>query len=720
MSTVDVLAGYRVLEVDGSIAARYCGRLLAQLGAQVIACRPAPLDDRRLAVTPDAGVAYGRWLDAGKTVVTDAPASPVDLAIGETPDASTAVRLSWFGDAGPYETWRGTDELVHALNGVASLFGTAEGPPTLPQGHAPQLLAGVTAANLALAALLQPADRRARRLDVDVLEASLCHTEVAAVTSLSNPRRRSPRLGVNRIVPTYPCANYEADDGWIGVTCLTPPQWRAFCELVDRPDLGADQRMATALGRLRNADEIDAAVAPVIRTRPAAAWAAEGRARRVPIVEVPHPGDLPSVDHWMERGAFAPIAGAPAHVQGPTLPFVVGAGDGTTTATATATGGTPDQPLLGVRVVDFTMGWAGPLATRTLADLGAEIVKVESATHPDWYRGWEGLDPGDPPTTELQPNFNTLNRNKLGVTIDLTTPDGLATAERLLATADVVIENYATGVLERLGLGHARHRQVRPGIVSVSMPAFGSTGPLRDVRAYGSTVEQASGLPFVNGEAGWPPSLQHVAYGDAVAGIYAVTAVLVGLHARRVRGGVDVDLAQVPCLFDLAADGIIGEQVLGRPLPRTGNARRGRDCRVVAAGDGDQWLAVVVDEDDQAARRALAGVVGGDELEAWATRLGAAEAARRLQAAGVPAAPVVAPHDLGADPHLQASGIFGELDRRYVGRHPVGASPFRIDGRRPALGPPAPLLGEHTAQVLDGRARTSSSSTSTPSSSGAG
>jgi crotonobetainyl-CoA:carnitine CoA-transferase CaiB-like acyl-CoA transferase len=347
-----------------------------------------------------------------------------------------------------------------------------------------------------------------------------------------------------------------------------------------------------------------------------------------------------------------------------------------------------------VRVVDFTMGWAGPLATRTLADLGADVVKVESTSHPDWYRGWEA---GAAETAEVQANFNMLNRNKRGVDLELEDAAGLAAARRLVGTADVVIENYAAGVLDKLGLGTEEQRRARPGIVSVTMAAFGTVGPLSATRAYGSTVEQASGLPYVNGREAWP-ALQHVAFGDAIAGLYAVTAALVGLHVARRGGSVEVDLAQVACLFEIGADAIIGEQVLGRPLPRTGNHRRGATSDVVASADEHGWLAVVAASDEQ--RLALEGVLGGRDLAAWASARDAASAAAELQSAGVPAARVVAPHELGHDEHLRATGFWRELDRAFVGRHATGAPPFKIDGQRPAGDRPAPTLGQHTAEVL--------------------
>jgi crotonobetainyl-CoA:carnitine CoA-transferase CaiB-like acyl-CoA transferase len=701
------LAGRRILELAGGVSARYCGHLLARLGAEVLRVRGHDADDDELGYGGASGRTYGRWLDQRKVELdpADVPFVEVDAvvagldergiaagldAMAQLPGDPLLLVISWFGSKGAYCGWRGSDELIHALTGIAYSFGPSEGPPTIPQGHAPQVMAGAQGANLILAGLLADSDTRPRRIDVDVLETALCLSEVGAVAAIDDPSQRSMRLGVNRFSPTYPCSSYRSADGWIGLTCLTPAQWQALCGLIDRPDLAREPAYRTSFRRLLRGDEIDSELAPAIATRTTEEWVAAGIAHRIPIAPMPRPSELPDQPHWRDRGSFAPASDDDRDigVVAPTLPFAARS-DGSPRLARPRVASSPG-PLSGVRILDFTMGWAGPQATRFLADLGADVVKVESATHPDWYRGWEADLGGDPPPTELRSSFNTLNRNKRGVTLDLDTPEGRSQAERLIVGADVVIENFAAGVLDRLGLSQAVQRRLAPGLVSLSMPAFGNGGPLTGVRAYGSTVEQASGLPFVNGVDGWSPSLQHVAYGDAVAGIFAVTATLAGLHAQRTSGGADLDLSQVACLFELGADAIIAEQQLGRPLPRTGS-QRGRlaRCEVLACRDEDTWVVVAADSTEALPR----------DLSAWARDRDPHQAAAELQAEGIRAAPVVAVHQLGTDPHLVASGFWTTMQRRYVGRHALGAPPFHLDGHRPAPRHPAPTLGEHTEEI---------------------
>jgi crotonobetainyl-CoA:carnitine CoA-transferase CaiB-like acyl-CoA transferase len=316
-----------------------------------------------------------------------------------------------------------------------------------------------------------------------------------------------------------------------------------------------------------------------------------------------------------------------------------------------------------------------------------------------------------------------VNRNKRGLDLDLADPAQLAAAQAVVRAADVVLENQGPGVMARLGLGAADLRRLNPAVVAVAMPPFGRGGPLSGLRAYGSTVEQASGMPFVNGREAWDPCQQHVAYGDPVAGLYAAAACLVGLHARERLGGADVEVCQVECLFQLGAAAIIAETAGGRRSARTGSRRADMApcCVVHGAGEGEAWLAVAADTD--AAWRALAAVIGrpdlagdpglaalagrlarADEIEtavaAWATTLDTRAAAQTLQAAGVPAAPVLPVHELFPDPHLQDCGYWAVQDRRYIGVHFTPQAPFRFDGERPPVIRPAPTLGEHTAEVL--------------------
>lgn len=701
-----LLADLTVVEIGDDVAVRFCGHLFAALGARVL--RASASGDKGIGYAGHCGEAYGAWLDAGKTVGPVDPGQSCDLVIGGLARESLKsaeghahasgapfLAMSWFAATGPYSRWQANDEVIAALNGTAYVFGERDGPPMLVQGHSAQLTTAAVAFNAALAVMMQAPSARPQRIDVNVFEAALCYCEAGALTGLL-PDGAAVRLGINRFNPTYPGAPYRTSDGWIGLTCLTPAQWTAMCRLIGRPELAEDLRFATAADRLAHSDAVDAALTPAILIRTTDEWVELGVAHRIPITPMPRPGELPDTPHWVGRGAFAEFG--LGSVQGPVLPYKI-----STTGQAYSRARTqgPDGPLAGLRVIDFSMGWAGPLAARTLADLGADVIKVECDSHPDWWRGWEAGSV-DRDERETKHNFIDMNRNKRGVDLDLATPSGLAKAKVLVADADVVIENYAAGVLEKLGLGPSEQRRLSPGVVSLSMPAFGNSGPLSGVRAYGSTVEQASGLPFVNGEGDWAPAQQHVAFGDPISGLFAAGAVLACLHARSKLGGATIDLAQVACLFQLAADAIVAEQVLGSTVPRTGHSRaRLPFCAIVPCQGEDRWLLAAPNDEDQF--ETMAAIVGGlntHALKAWAAKRTAEDGAELLQSAGVCAAPVTPPHELTYDPQLATSEFWLAQKREFVGPHLVAASPFRFDGARPKLRRPAPVLGEHTAEVF--------------------
>ena len=371
------------------------------------------------------------------------------------------------------------------------------------------------------------------------------------------------------------------------------------------------------------------------------------------------------------------------------------------------------------------MGWAGPLTTRQMADLGAEIIKVEGRAYPDW---WRGTDYGEESLrTQLYEKrlwFNVLNRNKTGITLDLTQPDGAALLKRLVATADAVVENYSQGVLPKLGLAYPDLVRVRPDLVMVTMPAYAASTAWAETRAYGSTLEQGSGLPRVTGRDDGPPTMNHIAYGDPIGGLNAGAALLAALlHRQRTGEGQLIELSQVECMFPLVAPWIIEQSITGAVAPRRGNrhprfvphgvfACAGDDAWVVVAVTGDaefQALCRVLGRADLAADPALATATGRrgqeDALEAaiaaWTRTQSADDAMNRLQSAGVAAGVARGFAELMlAEPHLEARGFWQEIDRLFLGRHRQPSPTFRENGVPYPIRTAAPTLGEATRDVL--------------------
>jgi crotonobetainyl-CoA:carnitine CoA-transferase CaiB-like acyl-CoA transferase len=381
--------------------------------------------------------------------------------------------------------------------------------------------------------------------------------------------------------------------------------------------------------------------------------------------------------------------------------------------------GTHDA-LAGIRIIDLSMGWAGPLAARQLADMGADVIKVESCERFDWWRSWEATQAWiDDDGAEKSTAFNTVNRNKRNVTLDLEDDEGRDLLLRLVAGANAVVENFSGSVLPKLRLGYDVFKAVNPAIILLSMPAFGSTGPWAGFRAYGSTVEQSSGLPHLTGRTGDPPTMQHVALGDAVGGLNGSAALLTALrHQSRTGEGQYVDLSQVEGLFPMAAHGILEYAATGSAPVRLGSRHREYAPHGVypCAGD-DDWIVIQVRDDAewQALKRVSGDALAGfgdvadrharqDDLDArlgaWTADQDANELMFRLQQARVPAAATHRNGDLLEDPHLAARGFWQWRDRAVVGSQPNPSPAYRIGAKPFPVVAPAPTLGQHNDEVL--------------------
>jgi crotonobetainyl-CoA:carnitine CoA-transferase CaiB-like acyl-CoA transferase len=399
-------------------------------------------------------------------------------------------------------------------------------------------------------------------------------------------------------------------------------------------------------------------------------------------------------------------------------------------------------PLDGVRVADLTMMWAGPFATKLLAEMGAEVLKIESPS------AWDNIrtlipQPGVPEPWNSSYYFNAYNREKRSVTIDLAQERGREVFLRLLAHCDVLVENYRADVLEKLGLTNDVLRTARPDLVIVSMAGFGKTGAERDLVGFGPVIEMMSGLTSLTGygDDGIPYKCG-VSYGDPVAGLGAAGAVVLGLiHRRRTGEGTTVDLAQREVAATLAGEAFVAASLRGETTPtHHGNRQpdfvpsgcyRCADRAPLGATDeptavalvapcDEQWIVVSVH--DQAQWRALAGLIGRNELAdlgveerrarhdeldeaiaAWCAGADAADTVDALQTAGVPAGRVldtVAVHD---DPHLLARGFWVELPHPRMPASWKQAGPvWRLVEANPTLRRHAPLFGEHTREVLGG------------------
>ena len=759
-----------VVDIGGTIATGYAAKLYADYGARVVNVEPENgFATRQVGPFLSNGdSALHGYLHANKEHVVEAnslldhPAiAAADLVLLDpntlpsplsVEDFNTNVcAISWFGLNGPYAKYQATDQAIYALIGLMQGVGKPGEPPIIQTGYHGQILGGVSAFNGSLGYLFGQRDKTsAFFLDASILEANLCLTELGAIASF-NDMPLPQRMGINRFAPTYPLGIWPCKDGWLGVTVLNPGQWLAFCELLGLPDLAVNPEYQSSMARLNAAHIIEPRILEALSNKSAEDLFYQGQDQRIPLARVPTMAELFSVDQYKERQVFSEFISDGIQFEGPSCPFRLmetppkmggevsrlGADNalwdhGTSQDFGPNSSGfssgidktsPPPAPLEGVTIVDLSMGWAGPLATRNLADLGAKVIKVESCTRFDWFRSWEASQEWiDNNGAEKAHNFIYVNRQKLGVTIDFESKSGRDLLLELVKGADAVVDNYPTGVLEKLNLDYHVMRKVKPDIVMLSMPAFGRTGPWAKFRAYGSTVEQAAGLPHLQGEEADPPTMLHVAFGDAVSGLYGTAALLTALRHKKITGvGQFVDLSQAECMLPHAIHGILCQSVNGHAPARQGNHASDYFVHQVFPCKGrDQWILIQIKSEaewesvmdmiptlrsfsylEPMERRAkfieIEAVIGE-----WTSIGSAKDLMAALQAVCVPAAILNDVADLMEDPHLVSRGYMQFLSREFVGEQPHPSAPWRFGDAPIRISSSAPTLGQHNQDILGG------------------
>jgi benzylsuccinate CoA-transferase BbsF subunit len=401
-------------------------------------------------------------------------------------------------------------------------------------------------------------------------------------------------------------------------------------------------------------------------------------------------------------------------------------------------------PFRGLRVADFAWVIAGPLASQYLAVHGADVIHIESRGRMDVLRANRPAV-GGPPGPDTIVYFSNVNQGKRGITLNLRHPRAVELAKRLVATCDVVTENFTPGTMDRLGLGYEALRQVRPDLIMISMALAGQTGPERSYKGFGTVIQGAAGITHFTGWPDRPPAGTGVAYTDFFASHVAAFALLCALDVRRRTGrGQYIDLSQQEAsMYGLDA-ALLDYTVNGRVATRQGNrhptaaphgafpcsgtreegtgerSTAGPPSAPAAAPADDRWVAVAVYTDAQwqglvdamgrpawAAEERFATLLGRkaheDELEeriaAWTTGLDADTVAARLRAHGVPAAVVADAEDLHRDPQLLHRGHFLHLNHPVQGDFPFDALSYHLNGRVPQPPRAAPLMGQHNVEV---------------------
>jgi crotonobetainyl-CoA:carnitine CoA-transferase CaiB-like acyl-CoA transferase len=752
----------RVLDCTNSIAGQFCGRMLADYGADVYLIEPPSGTETRRAApfAQDNESLLFLHLNAGKcSVVLDRArrqhlldlAANADVAIVDTiadrdtlteaaPHAMVAF-ITPFGADGPYALWRGTEMIYQALAGIMRRNGRPDRPPLYGCGNRASYGAGVAAYIAILAALhARETTGTGQLVSVDIAETTASMANPFVTQYLYNGNEE-PR---GRIMPL---ARLRCRDGWAGFW-LHVHLWPALCEALEVPHLLDDPRFAQGKARLDNWATLETLIQAMVADRTVADLLTCLQHRKIVAAPIPRLSALRDDPHLAARQYWnsVPTRSGPRPVLGPQFRFsatprilrggppslgdappVIPAPRPTRNPTPPPTTG----PLTGIRVVELTTAWAGPMAGRILAFLGAEVIHVEAADRLDsWRMHKQVFNPhryppdgaGDRPWNRTA-LFNSQNENKLSLTLDAKKPGGLTTLRRLIARSDVVLCNFTAGTLARMGLGYDQLRLNHPGVIVAEMPAFGTGGPMSHATAIGPSMEMAAGMAGMIGYRGGPAEVTGPTYPDPIGAYHGAAAVLTALiHRQRTGQGQQVEIPQVEAAMHYIGEHILAAVITGNdPEPDGNRVPSAAPHDAFPASGNDEWIAIAVTSD--AEWRALCGVLGDstltgdaryathehrllnqdsleDRLANWTRQHDKHEAAEMLQAAGIPAAPVNGGKDGAHSPYLAARGWFRQLDHPEVGRIAHESLPFHFSltpgGQRSA----APCLGQHTTRIL--------------------
>ncbi|MBW2417418.1 MAG: CoA transferase [Deltaproteobacteria bacterium] len=752
--SIGALEGVRVVELGQGVSAPFCAKLLGDYGAEVIKVElpgegdvtrswgPFPGDEphpeksgtffnlntNKRSVTLDPGSAQGRELllrlleRADAFVENNLPAQMREW--GLDPESLHArfpklvtISVTPFGQTGPYSDWKGCDLNAFHLSGAGSRYCGYPDQPPLEQGtFAADYFGGYVAATWGLGSLFAEGEDRGEHIDVSCAEA------IAALFVGSQNIGGYAQDGVFGLrsgtgMPlAAPATILPCKDGYVWMIALEVGQWHGLVRAMGNPDWAQLEMFDDMMVRAQNADLIYPMIEEWGKDKTKQEIMDLCQANAVPSAAVYTVEDMAGLPHMADRDFFVdlehPLMGKvrtlgapvllPASPAGPrrAAPLLGEHDDeilteelrGAPLAAVAKAKPRPEPalPLAGLRIANFGWGWLGPVAGQTLSRLGAEVYKIESRVRVDINRTIPPFAPGEPhPDRALQNHAGWAGNGS--ITLDLKNPEGQALAREVVAHCDAALENFGSGVMQKLGLGYEALRAVRPDLVMVSMPAAGLFGAMSDVRTYGMSLGAITGLESLTGYRGGPPIPMENAFADPLGGVIGAFATLLGFHHRQRTGaGQHVDFSQQEGVMQLVGPALMDFFLNGRVAGPIGN----RHPTGAAAPHGvfpcageDRWVSLAVHDD--AEWRGLQDAMGHPdwaenadyatcpgrvadidalhaELARWTSGFDDYELAERLQGFGVAAAPVLNVADLLNSPHYKARRTFITIE------HPLG------------------------------------------------
>ena len=778
------LDGLRVLDISEGLAAPFAAKLLGDLGADVIKLEPPQGDVARRrgpfagSEDPEASAPFLYANTSKRSVVIDT-SNPDDLTLRayllqqadvvishETEPSLAASGLGYeqlsarnpkailttvtgFGSDGPYADWQWNHLTASALGGFVHLCGREHREPLQLGAAVLETLAGAYAAVATLIAVHAAREHgRGDHVDVSVIEAA-----INACLLLVQRYEYSGDNGLRRAdIGPAPSFILPTSDGYVGANVLTQAQWEMMCQFFGRPELIADPLFADGWSRMANSRELATELANLTRLRTAEDVFHDAQAWRIPFGLIPTLPDVLNLLPHRERDFFLefehPHAG---RVRMPGIPWMFGderptgsptpllgensnqvksdvesvwpASVADSTVANGATGNAPKRPLEGLRVIDLSMFMSGPMTSLVFADAGADVIKVESVQRID---GWRATGSSDDFWWEWAPSFNWVNRNKHGITLNLTDQRGSDVIRHMVRDADILVENYTPRVMGNFGLSYAELRKINPELIMISMPGFGLTGTWSHYTAFANTTEQMSGLPHLTGYADDQPIFSGTTGGDPLAGVMGALALLSAmerrrrLHAQGEPGGCHIDLSQTETATSFTGEAVTAYAISGEDPGRVGNYHPRVAPHNTYPCQDDSWIAIACETDEQFAD--LARLMGRSswiqryptfpdrdaartEIDAaiadWTRERDAVQLMRELQGLRITAGSVYHGRNMLEDQHLAARDYFITQHHRYPGTKIYPLQPYRFaNWSGPEEDRPSPTLGRDTREVL--------------------
>jgi crotonobetainyl-CoA:carnitine CoA-transferase CaiB-like acyl-CoA transferase len=677
---MSLLAGLCVVQVGQGLAAAVCGRLLADVGAAV-AC-----------IDPDRSSLLARYLNLGKPEVAHDALAGAELIVCEGRPAELRARacdaaalrrvnataglvlISPYGQTGPKADDPASDLTLMFSSGIARLLsGQVDDPaeaPIRPVGEQSAFIGGLAAA----CAGMHAAQPHMADAVVDVsIEEALATMAIGELTSAALHGRSRSRRRVSDGNGATVCI-LPARDGYTAISPREDRQWEAWLRVMGTPDWGRDRRFATKPDRVASWDALYALMSAWSRQH-GKQWIADAaQAARVPSFPLRELAEQVASPQLAHRRFWRALELDGRAVKVPGSPFGIGIvqskWDAPPRQPSPASRERGVLPLSGVRVLDFSWVIAGPTTTRYLAAMGADVIKVEAPG-----RG----DPGR--ASELH---TVLGQAKRGIVLDLKRPEAVEVGRSLAAKCDVLVENFAAGVMDRLGLGADALRQRNPGLVYVSASGLGRTGPEAHAVAYGTLLQCYAGFAGLNRHPDVPPRVGF-AWLDPMCGLMLAFVVAAALWQRQRHGGVArIDFSMIEAMLSTLAEPLLQTQCGTPPVPRGNRSERHKVHEAFCCAGEDAWIGVAVEQEEELL--GLRSLLAGQDLENWLKDRDAADAEHVLRDAGIAASALADASSLAASDHLRRRDFWEAYGGGLLPGLPWRSSFGRRSGEAPGLG----------------------------------